>query len=357
MERGADGAMTGYCFPDMLVDVVRLSAAGERDRAHDLFDAHLPLIRYEQQAGVGLAVRKHVMMRRGVLASDAQRTPGSALSASARAEVECLLSRIARVDARASSEAAHARRRECHPAPAVVGRAMGEGRRSELGLVVDRDPARFTAGGRIHPDILDAYWRCGLRLFEGVPRPEGLADIEADLRDTLGRLPAERGSPVDAKGRPAVGADNQAPALFWSKPLGDPFGGTALANGRHPARMFERTPNRDTPREAVGLTSARSSPSRRPCAPWPLAAPGCHWGGERRWRRALPRGAVHRRAARPAPATGGHLASPRRLRGSPDQPLYLCHSVVDPLGPLAAKVHHKAVHPDLGILLHGVDRH
>lgn len=47
MERGADGAMTGYGFPDMLVDVVQLQKAGERDRAHDLFDAHLPLMRYE----------------------------------------------------------------------------------------------------------------------------------------------------------------------------------------------------------------------------------------------------------------------------------------------------------------------
>jgi 4-hydroxy-tetrahydrodipicolinate synthase len=52
MERGADGANTGYCFPDMLVDVVRLQA-GKRDEAHDLFDAHLPLIRYEQQPGPG----------------------------------------------------------------------------------------------------------------------------------------------------------------------------------------------------------------------------------------------------------------------------------------------------------------
>ncbi len=101
MERGADGAMTGYCFPDMLVDVVRLSAAGERDRAHDLFDAHLPLIRYEQQAGIGLAVRKYVMMRRGILASDSQRKPGSVLSAGAKAEVEYLLRRIARADNRA----------------------------------------------------------------------------------------------------------------------------------------------------------------------------------------------------------------------------------------------------------------
>jgi 4-hydroxy-tetrahydrodipicolinate synthase len=101
MERGADGAMTGYCFPDMLADVVRLSAAGQRDAAHDLFDAHLPLIRYEQQPGVGLAVRKYVLMRRGVIGSEAQRRPGAALGATARAEVDYLLARIARADARA----------------------------------------------------------------------------------------------------------------------------------------------------------------------------------------------------------------------------------------------------------------
>ncbi len=102
MERGADGANTGYCFPDMLVDVVRLSAAGKRDEAHDLFDAHLPLIRYEQQpGGPGLAVRKYVMMRRGIIASDTLRRPGAALSPAAKAEVEYLLGRIARTDTRA----------------------------------------------------------------------------------------------------------------------------------------------------------------------------------------------------------------------------------------------------------------
>ncbi|RAI60601.1 dihydrodipicolinate synthase family protein [Roseicella frigidaeris] len=100
-ERGADGAMTGYAFPDMLVELVRLARAGERDRAHDLFDAHLPLIRYEQQFGVGLAVRKHVLMRRGVIASDAQRAPGGRLGQTAVAEVEYLLARLARHDARA----------------------------------------------------------------------------------------------------------------------------------------------------------------------------------------------------------------------------------------------------------------
>ncbi len=102
MERGADGANTGYCFPDMLVDVVRLSKAGRRDEAHDLFDAHLPLIRYEQQPGPGLAVRKYVMMKRGIIASDAMRKPFSALTAAARAEVDYLLARLSKKDPRAA---------------------------------------------------------------------------------------------------------------------------------------------------------------------------------------------------------------------------------------------------------------
>lgn len=101
-ERGADGAMTGYGFPDMLAELVDLFAEGKRDAAHDLFDAHLPLIRYEQQPGIGLAVRKHVLKRRGVIASDAQRKPAQMLTATARAEVDFLLSRLARHDKRAA---------------------------------------------------------------------------------------------------------------------------------------------------------------------------------------------------------------------------------------------------------------
>ncbi len=101
-ERGADGAMTGYGFPDMLTELIGLFAAGKRDEAHDLFDAHLPLIRYEQQLGIGLAVRKHVLKRRGVITSDAQRKPGLALSETARAEVDYLLQRLGRRDKRAA---------------------------------------------------------------------------------------------------------------------------------------------------------------------------------------------------------------------------------------------------------------
>ena len=66
------------------------------------FDAHLPLVRYEQQQGVGLATRKYVMMRRGILSSDAQRKPGASISATAMAEINYLLTRLARRDARAA---------------------------------------------------------------------------------------------------------------------------------------------------------------------------------------------------------------------------------------------------------------
>lgn len=126
----------------------------------------------------------------------------------------------------------------------------GERRAYALG---NRGLIRLTPEGAVHPDILDAYWRCGFYVFEGVLGREELADIEADLFDILDRLPTERGSAVDAKGRPALGSDRAAPTLFWSKPLGDPFGGTSLANGRHPVKMFEPRPASDAPKEIVYL--------------------------------------------------------------------------------------------------------
>lgn len=100
LERRADGAMTGYCFPEMLIDMYNLE---DRIAAHNLFDAHLPLIRYEQQRGVGLAVRKYVLMRRGIIESDSQRAPGGSLTDKSREEIEFLLGRLAMSDARAAA--------------------------------------------------------------------------------------------------------------------------------------------------------------------------------------------------------------------------------------------------------------
>lgn len=93
MQRGADGAMTGFAYPEMMVDVVRLSNEGKFDQAQDLFDAYLPLVRYEQQPGLGLAVRKYVLAKRGAIASAAQRRPGASLNALAINEVEKLIER------------------------------------------------------------------------------------------------------------------------------------------------------------------------------------------------------------------------------------------------------------------------
>lgn len=126
----------------------------------------------------------------------------------------------------------------------------GEQRAAALG---NRGPIRFDATGRVHPDILDAYWRCGFYVFEGVVGDAELADIESDFQTILARLPVERGAPVDAAGRPALGVGHQAQTLFWARPLGDPFGGTALANGRHPVKMFEPTPDAAAPKEVVYL--------------------------------------------------------------------------------------------------------
>jgi len=94
LARGADGAMTGFAFPEMLVEVVKRHQAGDIDSAENLFDAYLPLIRHEQQPGFGLAVRKEVLRRRGVIATAATRAPGPSLDATAQAELTRLLDRL-----------------------------------------------------------------------------------------------------------------------------------------------------------------------------------------------------------------------------------------------------------------------
>jgi len=94
MQRGADGAMTGFAYPEMLVQVVARHKAGDVDGAEDLFDAYLPLVRYEQQLGLGLAIRKEVLRRRGVIASNKVRAPGPAMTARDLEELTRLMSRL-----------------------------------------------------------------------------------------------------------------------------------------------------------------------------------------------------------------------------------------------------------------------
>lgn len=96
LARGADGAMTGFAYPDMLVQVYERFAAGDREGAEDLFDAYLPLVVYEQQPGYGLAVRKEILRRRGAIRCAAARAPGPRLKAADAAEIDALIGRMER---------------------------------------------------------------------------------------------------------------------------------------------------------------------------------------------------------------------------------------------------------------------
>ena len=94
LARGADGAMTGFAYPEMLVAVVALHRAGETDKAEDIFDAYLPLVRHEQQPGFGLALRKEILHRRGAIASPRVRSPGPQLSGIDHEELTRLIARV-----------------------------------------------------------------------------------------------------------------------------------------------------------------------------------------------------------------------------------------------------------------------
>jgi len=81
---GAAGAMTGFAFPEILVGIVSRFRAGQVDEAADLFYRSVPLMRFEFQEGIGMAIRKEVLHRRGALASPATRAPGAALDRATR---------------------------------------------------------------------------------------------------------------------------------------------------------------------------------------------------------------------------------------------------------------------------------
>lgn len=94
MLRGADGAMTGFAYPEMLVKVVDLFQAGKPEEAEDLFNVYLPLLRHEFQYGLGLALRKETLCRRGAIASAYVRRPGPVLDATDQAELGRLIGRL-----------------------------------------------------------------------------------------------------------------------------------------------------------------------------------------------------------------------------------------------------------------------
>lgn len=103
----------------------------------------------------------------------------------------------------------------------------------------NRGPIQFDEAGGLDPGIREAYSRYGFYVFTDVLTSEELSDIASDLSAMRERFPTGPESRVNASGQAALGSDSKALTLVWSKPLGDPLGGTSLANGRHQVKMFE----------------------------------------------------------------------------------------------------------------------
>ena len=91
---GATGAMTGFAFPEVLVKIVAQYQAGDIDSAADVFYRAVPLMRFEFQEGIGMAIRKEVLRRRGALTSAATRAPGAGLDATTLAALDRVMARV-----------------------------------------------------------------------------------------------------------------------------------------------------------------------------------------------------------------------------------------------------------------------
>ena len=93
---GATGAMTGFAFPEILVKIVSLFRAGRIDEAADVFYRAVPLLRFEFQEGIGMAIRKEVLHRRGALASPATRPPAATLDQTTREALDRVMKWVER---------------------------------------------------------------------------------------------------------------------------------------------------------------------------------------------------------------------------------------------------------------------
>lgn len=116
----------------------------------------------------------------------------------------------------------------------------------------NRGALRFDADGRLATDIREALTDIGYYIFAGVVDDAELAELDADLDALLARTPRDKDAEVDRQGRP-LDADAQLPQLLWAKPLADPWGGTALLNGRHPVRMDEPEARAAAPASTIFL--------------------------------------------------------------------------------------------------------
>lgn len=88
---GAAGVMTGFAYPEILVEVVNLFNSGKRDEAAHAFYSRVALMRFEFQEGIGMAIRKEMLRRRGAFATALVRSPGIQLDESTSKALDSLL--------------------------------------------------------------------------------------------------------------------------------------------------------------------------------------------------------------------------------------------------------------------------
>ncbi len=145
------------------------------------------------------------------------------------------------------------------PAPSAAEHAAAlaayheDGRRRAEALG-NRGPLRWV-DGRLHPEILDAYWEHGFYVFHDVVDADEVEELRLGVADMVDRAPVEPGAALDASGRPAMGRDWAVEPYTFAKPLSDPWGGTKALGGRHPVAMVQPTPDAEAPAETVYLIS------------------------------------------------------------------------------------------------------
>jgi 4-hydroxy-tetrahydrodipicolinate synthase len=76
---GADGAMTGFAIPEILIDVVRNFQSGNLEKSKEIFYRHVAIMRFEFQEAIGMAIRKEILRRRGAIDFAGVRAPGATL--------------------------------------------------------------------------------------------------------------------------------------------------------------------------------------------------------------------------------------------------------------------------------------
>jgi 4-hydroxy-tetrahydrodipicolinate synthase len=94
LRHGAIGTMTGFAFPEILVEIYRKFMSGDRDGATETFYKYSPIIRFENQPRINLALRKHIYHLRGVIASSRVRAPFTPVDADTLADLDDLMARL-----------------------------------------------------------------------------------------------------------------------------------------------------------------------------------------------------------------------------------------------------------------------